>query len=164
MKVPLLQKIEIQDISPEAINLIFDRNPIGVAPIIFILDEVVLPHKDIFVKNCIKIFKERGISPYFPFPCYLLSNERIENKAMPQLRSIEDAPKHFIKKIKRVKSREQSLLSKADTYQSRTQNHSVTKDLEYLKRKREDNRKLRDLCHEKNFCISLLEKMKSLEI
>ncbi len=161
MKVPLLLKIDVQDISPDAINVIFDRNPIGIAPIIFILDEVVLPHKETFVKNCLQIFKQRGLSPYFPFPSYILSNEGIAHQAMPHLRSLEEAPKHFIKKIKRVKNREQALLSKADTFQSRTQNHSVTSDLEYLRRKREDNRKLRDLCHEKNFALGLLEKLKA---
>ncbi len=164
MKVPLIQKIEVLEISEDSIRTIFDRNPIGMAPLILELDEVVIPHREAFAANCLKILKERGINPFYPYPCYILSPEKIEMVGLPQIRSIEEAPKHFIKKIKRVKNREQALLSKADTHRARIQNHSVSKDLTYLHHKREENRKLRDLCHEKNFYIRLIEKMSSYDI
>ena len=159
MKVPLLQKIDIQDISIESIKTMFDRNPIGIAPVIFVLDEAIIEQRELFAKNCLQVFRQRAINPFFPFPSYILCSKKVETQGLPQLYKIEEAPKHFIKKIKRVKSREQTLLTKAQTYQSRIQNHSVTEDLEYLEHKREDNRKLRDLCYEKNFYINLIEKM-----
>lgn len=158
-----MQKIDIQDVSIEAVNLTFDKNPIGTVPTILVLDESVIVHREVFAQHCLAVLKERSLSPNFPFPCYILCTEKIETEGIPQLRAIEDAPKHFIKKIKRLKNREQVLLSKANTHRSRIENHSVTGDLQYLKRKREDNHKLRDLCAEKRFCMSLLEKIKSTQ-
>ena len=164
MKVPLIQKIEICDISEESIQLVCERNPIGSAPIVLELDEIVLPLKEAFAQNCLKVFKERGINPFFPYPCYILSPQRIETEGFPQIRKIEEAPKHYKKKIKRVKNREQVLLSKVDTHRARIQNHQISQDLNYLQNKREDNRKLRDLVHEKNFYINLIEKMSTYDL
>jgi len=161
MKLPILQKIDIQDISKESLNSLFERSSIGMIPTILILDQGIITRRELFVKNCLEVFKTRGLNPYFPFPCYILSPEKIKTPGLPQIYTIEEAPKHFIKKIKRIKNREQTLLTKADTYQSRLQNQSITEDLKYLTRKREHNRKLRDLCSEKKFCISLLERIKS---
>lgn len=161
MKLPIIQKIPVQDVSIESLNLVFEHHSIGIIPTILILDKVIVAHRELFAKNCLEVFKSRGLNPLFPFPCYILSPERIETPGLPQINSIDEAPKHFIKKIKRIKNREQNLLSKAATYQSRIQNHPISDDVKYLKQKREDNRKLRDLCSEKNFCISLLEQIKS---
>lgn len=160
MKLPILQKIDIQDTARESLQLVFERNNIGITPTILILDEAIVAHREIFAKNCLEVFKIKGLNPFFPFPCYILTPEKIQTHGLPQIRSIEEAPKHFIKKIKRIKSREQTLLSKADTYQSRIQNQSVTEDLTYLRRKREDNHKLRDLCRQKSFCATLLEQIR----
>ena len=160
MKIPLMQKIEIQDVSLESLKIVFERNPIGKAPFLFVLDESIIGQRDIFAKNCMQLFKQFAINPLFPYPNYIICPERIEDCDIAQLKSIDKAPKHFIKKIKRVKNREQSLLSKADTYQARIQNQSIDQDLNYIARKREDNRKLRDLCHQKNFCIQLVESLR----
>jgi hypothetical protein len=161
MKVPLLLKIDIQEITKEAINLACDRNPIGTAPIIFVLHANLYPKRELFVEKCIQVLNERGINPFFPFPCYIQCPDKIKDNRMPQLRSIEEAPKHFIKKIKKVKSREQGLLAKADTYQARIQNQSVSVDLDYIKRKRDENRRLRDACYEKSFYANLLENLRT---
>lgn len=163
MKIPLLLKIEVQDIALESIKYILEKNSAGKAPLLLVLDKEVVSKREVFAKNCIEVLKEKGINPYFPYPCYIVSPARIETKGIPHLHKIEQAPKHFIKKIKRIKTREQGLLTKVDTYYSRIRNQSVDDDLDYIQRKREDNRKLRDLCHQKKFFISIVEKLREMD-
>ena len=157
MKLPLFQKIDIQDINEDSLKSIFKKNTVGQLPTILILDKDLVQFAEHFAQTCAMILEEMNINPFFPYPTYVLSQEKIHFKGMPQLRNTAEAPKHFVKKIKKVKNREQTLLSKADTFRSRIDNQSVTDDYEYLLKRRMLNHKLRDLVREKSFYQDLLK-------
>lgn len=161
MKLPLLQKIEISTHDETEIATIIKKNNVGKIPTIFLFSELTIEKAKLAIKACETQFLKQKINPLFPYPSYILNEWNIDQSFFPILRNITDAPKHFVKKIKRVKKREQVLLDKVTTLSERINNHSVSDDLEYVTVKANDNKTLKDLCSEKSFYLELLMNLKN---
>jgi len=156
VKLPLIQKIEIEVSTPQDIENILKKNYVGQLPTLFILTPpkgVSLEKQYIALESA---FQKLGIDPNFPYPTYITYETNLDQNFFPSLKGVEDAPKHFVKRIKRLKNREQALLNKANTLSSRIQNHSVSSDLNYISEKRRVNRALRDQCSERTFYEEVL--------
>lgn len=161
MKLPLLQKIEIENADVSELDTIFKKNAVGKTPTILIFKNLTLSGTREALEAASLVCKSSRIDPHFPYPIYFLDELNIEQSFFPVLKDINDAPRHFIKKIKRIKKREQVLLDKVTTLSERIQNHPVKEDLEYLAIKAVKNKKLKELCVEKAFYLELLTNLKS---
>lgn len=161
MKLPLLQKIDIQTTDKEEILDIVKKNSLGKIPTIFIMSELTIENAKVAIKACEEAFRGQKIDPKFPYPTYFLNDYAIDQGFFPNLRGIQEAPKHFIKKIKRVKKREQGLLDKVTTLSDRINNHSISEDMDYITLKARETKELKELCAEKSFYLELLQHLKN---
>ncbi len=161
MKLPLLQKVEINTIEEELLRGIIKKNSLNLIPTILLFDQLDNIPVEKAIKACQKTYEEMELNPILPYPTYIIHQPGLSQNYFPELKSITDAPKHFIKKIKRVKKREQALHAKATTLSERINNHNLNEDLNYIKTKAADNKKLKVLCSEKQFYLDLLEKIKN---
>jgi hypothetical protein len=161
MKLPLIQKLDILPSQFEELGTVFKKNAIGSGPTLLQFPELEGKKLGEVQKMCEEIFKQLGINPRFPYPTYIISEVGINQTFFPELKSTRAIPKHFIKKIKRIKKREQSLLDKITTLSERIKNHNISQDLNYLTNKSVKNKELRNLCSEKGFYLELIESMRS---
>ncbi len=160
MKLPLIQKIDILPSQFNELEVIFKKNAIGSGPTLLQFPELDGKNLGEVYKMCEESFKHLGINPRFPYPTYILSEVGLKQTFFPELKSTRAIPKHFIKKIKRIKKREQSLLDKITTLSERIKNHNISEDLNYLTNKSSKNKELRNLCSEKDFYLELIESIK----
>ncbi len=161
MRLPLLQKIEIETKDIDEICLILKRNNVSSCPTVLVFDHLKdIPMREA-VKACQKAFEVSELNPLLPYPTYIVTQMGIEQRYFPEIKDTTSGPKHFRKKIKKVKKREATLLSKATTYSERIHNHNLVEDLSYLSRKARDNKALKKLCCEKSFYLNLLEDLKN---
>lgn len=162
MKLPLIQKIEIDSFDLESLSKIFKKNQVGQCPTLISME---VPEGSSWSECALAVEKtcqELKIDPRFPYPIYLLNPvSEATGDFFPTLASLSDAPAHFKKKIKRLKNREQVLLMKTITMSDRIKNHSVPETWKYLKDKSFVNKTLRNLCHEKAFYEDILKTLSS---
>lgn len=156
MKVPLMQKIEMNVKDVPDLKNIFQKNNIGELPTILIFKDFTIEQSKKMISACEIMCDKLFINPRFPYPLYILNEWNIEQSTFPEVSDINAVPRHFVKKIKRIKKREQNILDKVTTLSNRINNHSVTSDLEYITLKANDNKKLKELCAEKSFYLDLL--------
>lgn len=161
MKLPLLQKVEIETEDLEALKVIFKKNSLSSIPTILLFDRLQNIPVERAIAACQTAFKEMELNPLLPYPTYIVSQPGLNQTYFPEINSVREAPKHFWKKIKMVKKREQSLLTKATTLSERIHNHNLIDDLSYLKEKARQNKILKKLCSEKRFYLELLENLKN---
>lgn len=161
MKLPLIQKLEIIPTQVEEIQAIFKKNGVASCPTLLLFTNLNGHKLSVAFEMCQKAFQNLELNPRFPYPTYIVHEAETKQSFFPEIQSQNNLPKHFIKKIKRVKKREQSLLDKVITLSDRIKNHKIHEDLEYLKSKSQQNRELSNLCAEKSFYLELLEKMNS---
>ncbi len=159
MKVPLLQKIEISIKDLPELEDIFRKNSIGSIPTILIFTEMTIEHTKKAIHACEALCRQKDLDPSLPYPLYILNQWQIEQSFFPEVSDLNNIPRHFVKKIKRVKKREQNILDKVVTLSNRINNHHVTGDLEYIALKAKDNKRLKELCSEKNFYLDLITKL-----
>jgi hypothetical protein len=161
VKLPLLQKIDIKVYDEAEVKNILTKNALGKIPTILIMSDLTIEQAKVAIKAFEKCFRELKMDPHFPYPTYFLNEWSFEQDYFPNLKSMVEAPKHFLKKIKRVKKREQVLLDKVTTLSERINNHSISDDLDYITLKAKDNKVLKELCAEKSFYLELLQNLKN---
>lgn len=159
MKVPLLQKIEIGQNDISELENIFKKNNIGKIPTILIFTDLTIEQSKNAFLLTEGLCRHLEIDPQFPYPLYILNEYNIEQSFFPEINDLNSIPRHFVKKIKRIKKREQNILDKVVTLSDRISNHQVTGDLEYIALKAKDNKKLKELCSEKSFYLELLTQL-----
>ena len=161
MKLPLFQKIEVETDNVEDLIAVFKKNNLGNCPTILIFDHLDTIPVEMAINACKNAYENLGLNPQIPYPTYIVKQPGLEQSYFQEVKSVREAPKHFLKKIKMVKKREQTLLAKAVTLSNRIRNHDLINDLEYIKSKAQANKDLKNLCCEKNFYLNLLEMMKN---
>lgn len=159
MKVPLLQKIEISQKDLTELENIFKKNSVGKIPSILIFTDLTIEQTQAAFQMAEGLCRHLELDPSLPYPLYVLNEWNIEQTFFPEVTDLNSVPRHFVKKIKRVKKREQNILDKVITLSDRINNHQVTSDLEYIALKAKDNKKLKELCSEKSFYLDLLTQM-----
>lgn len=160
MRLPLLQKIEIEEFDEEYLKGVFSKNYLGQIPTVLILKPKNGQGIAEIFPSVERAFKSLHLNANFPYPTYILKEVAFSQETFPEVKGLDNLPRHFIKKIKRIKKREQTLLSKAITYAQRIQNHALGDEIDDIQIKAHQNRNLRNFHMEKSFYLNLLEKMK----
>jgi hypothetical protein len=160
MKLPLIQKIEIDQFDKEFLETTVKKNRCGSIPTLLIIHPEAGQPLEQAYRKIQEAFVLLNVNPRFPYPTYVLRDGGVEQDFFPEVESKEEIPKHFIKKIKRMKKREQTLHGKTVTFSDRISNHPLTRDLDYMEQKSNLNRVLRDSYMEKRFYLDLLQKIK----
>lgn len=160
MKLPLIQKIEILEFDPQYLQGVLAKNYCGMCPTVFLLH----PTPGMTMKQAVEALKQAflasNIDPRFPYPSYIQRDLSVEQDFFTEVDTTQDVPRHFVKKIKRMKKREQTLHTKTVTLSERITNHPLSRDLEYIEQKSKMNKSLRDAVMEKKFYFDLLLKLK----
>lgn len=121
MKIPIFEEIKIDDFMSETYFDDIEEDKIGRVPTYFNLIGLKRSLALEVINKLQGHLKTKNKNPYFPYPTYLVSNLSFKEYELsynlPLLRlkvvkSVNDLPDHFFKKVKRPNAKELGLLSK----------------------------------------------------
>lgn len=66
------------------------------------------------IEVLLEVLNTLEISPFFPYPIYIVSPYLNSDCKIPTVKTVEELPEHYNKKSKRLKGKEEGLLNKAN--------------------------------------------------
>jgi hypothetical protein len=159
LKLPVLHKVEIEKFELGAVLTALKKEYAGEVPCV-----ITLELEDIGeIKDALEIIvialSTLNIHPRFPYPLYIITDKIQHHPDLCLIKKAEDIPEHFVKRLKKIKGREQALLNKTQTILERIQNHPVSEEHEYIKHYFHGRRELKDLSHQVYFFERILKKL-----
>ncbi len=156
MKLPIFEIITILDFSTEAIVKQISLHKLGQTPLAFDLRNISPANHLEAAQNIADQLHDFGVRAYFPYPLFVISRHLNDFNEIPVVKNKTQLPSHFVKRSKRLKNKEASLMNKVQLLSEKIENYNATKKLEELKKIMKSNKKLYDLSKELNFYQTLL--------
>lgn len=161
MRLPVFQSIDCSEYSKPSLHEAFKRSGLGSFPLYIYLDlkdqEKVLET----LETIVDLIHEMRVNIAFPYPFYVVTPVVDSYEGLMIINNTSQLPKHFVKRIKRLKNREMTLLNKSKLILDRLNNHNLDEEMEKIKARSYQNKELYNLTKEYSFYNSILEKMRS---
>jgi hypothetical protein len=151
MRVPVYEELFIKNTDVMSIVDVLRRSKVGKSPIYLNLN--LVPHNlsvDL-LETLVESLKILKISPYFPYPLYVISSIRPTHISLPFLNDESELPQHFYNKIKKLNSKELDLTHKIATLTDRISNQPIETRRKELNKAMKVQRKLYTLTKEQAF-------------
>ncbi|MCP4912006.1 MAG: hypothetical protein GY909_02715 [Oligoflexia bacterium] len=160
MRLPVFQSIDCTEYSKPSLHEAFLKSGLGSFPLYIYLDlkdkEKVLEA----LETILDLINEMKVNIKFPYPFYVVTPVVDTYEGLMVINNTSQLPKHFVKRIKRLKNREMALLNKSKLILDRLNNHNLEEDIEKIKARSYQNKELYNLTKEYSFYNSVLEKMR----
>jgi hypothetical protein len=121
------------------------------------LDDKETEHALQVIEDVLKMIKT---SAFFPYPVYIISNLHGLETQLAIIESSDKLPKHFMRPIKRLTSKELSLLNKAVTLTNRITNTPIRQRLQELHQGTSHHKELFKRSKELDFYQEIIEKIR----
>lgn len=151
MKLPVFEEIETNDYSIGQLYKTFKKASIGEIPSYICIDMDNPKLIEEALDNIKNALDNLDCSKHFPYPFYVVSPILQDYPGLNVVDSIRQLPKHFFKKPKKLKPKEQSLLNKTAILNEKVKNLNITEKLEYIQSQKENQKKLFLLTRETSF-------------
>lgn len=159
MRVPVYEEIKITKYDVMNVLDVMKKSRVGKAPTYIDLNDKnqdeTLHCLDI-IHDALKVMKT---SPVFPYPLYLITPFKDIESELPLVFNKSDLPKHFMKPVKRLTSKELNLLNKSVTLSERISNTSLSQRQAELKSGIRYYKMLYQLTKELDFYQGILENL-----
>lgn len=159
-KIPIYNEIIIDGLNTEQLRQRLASLQIGSLPYYIVIHEqdqqVVIKR----INSILSIVEELGLSVYFPYPLYIITTKLDQHPNIQISPSVEELPRYFFKKIRRLKPKEISILNKNKVLSSKISNENILKKHRELKSMLKKNRELSNISREIDFYQKITEKRK----
>ncbi len=155
MKIPIYEEIILQGNGKEYLSDFIPLSRIGRVP--SFINAVKLNRHELFtfLNDLEETLRNNKLSPIFPYPLYVITEEASHYNTIPLLKSVKELPEHFYKKIKRPNNKEIQLLNRLYLRVEKVSNLEMNQLLENLKNVAEKQKKLFVLTRELYFLEQL---------
>ena len=163
MKIPIYAEVSFENLDQMNLNDIkkaLQKARVGLTPSYIITHHLNSQELLSFMTLLEQALDELNLSERFPYPLYLISNDLTTHPRFYIEKNIESLPIHFFQKVKRLKPKEELLLSKVIFTSEKIGNLDVLMKLDFLQKHANLNRELSSLCHELNNYEIILEQLK----
>lgn len=158
MKVPVIQNIEVSSLNEEILLKSLLDAHVGENPISIQISPGLSNHKaEEILKALNEILNKIQISPKLPYPVFILYPHNIISKQFVIFKTDKELSNYYRLKLKKLKKREMSLLSKVKILTTRINNYKLDEHLAIIKSQSVKHKKLKVTCIEKSFYTSILE-------
>ncbi len=112
MKIPIFEEIILHGQGREFLTDYIPLSKIGRVPTY--INTLKLKKNELvkFLDELELTLLKNNLSPIYPYPLYVLAEEMTYYNSIPIVRSVNDLPEHFFKKVKRPNNKEMQLLNK----------------------------------------------------
>jgi len=108
-----------------------------------------------FIGQVAQVLEQMKIHPLFPYPIYIICDKVQSDTRVPVAPSLKELPRHFVRKINKLKSKEASLLNKDGVLAQKVSNLDIDEKMQILKRNAELSKQLYLICRELKFYESI---------
>ncbi len=115
MKIPVFEVIELEEVTQESVKKLIASGRIGKAPLNIVLNTLDLEMARKAVEQLLDYLISEKISAKFPYPIYIISEVLEEHPEIEIMKTIEDVPSHFKRRVKRLTNKEQLFLNKSNS-------------------------------------------------
>lgn len=155
MKLPVFEELKTSDFSTNALLKLLHKVGAGKIPIYIHLSALTQAQAQEQADNVAKALKELGVHPQLPFPCYVITTFLHGHSELPVAKTEKELPKHFNKKAKRLKNKEQSLLNRVRLVSDKLTNEDLVELDQVVTNEMSEHRKLHRLTRETHFLEQL---------
>ncbi|HAZ14169.1 MAG TPA: hypothetical protein DCY86_15380 [Bdellovibrionales bacterium] len=162
MKIPIYTEVSFEDCNQLNLNdikKVLEKAQVGLTPSYIATQQLDLTDLLTFLKLLGQAIDELNLSERFPYPLYIITDHLSTHPRFFMAKSVEALPLHYFKKAKRLKPKEQLLLSKVVFTGEKINNVDLPAKLIFLRRQAVLNRELATLCHELASYETILEQL-----
>ncbi|MBI2522444.1 MAG: hypothetical protein HYV97_18635 [Bdellovibrio sp.] len=163
MKIPIYAEVSFEGLNQlnlEDIKKALQKAQVGFTPSYITTHHFNLQELLTFLKLLDQALVELNLSARFPYPLYIISNNITSHPQFYIEQNVESLPSHFFKKVKRLKPKEQLLLSKVVFTGEKISNVDLLSKLDFLHNQAILNRELAIICHELFSYETILEQLR----
>lgn len=160
MRVPVYQELKITKFDVMNVLDQMKKSRIGQAPCYIDISPLEKDEAEHALQVIEDTFKMLKASPLFPYPTYIITEIPELETNLPTIETKDKLPKHFMRPIKRLTSKELSLLNKAVTLTNRIANTPIQQRLQELQQGTKYYKMLFQLSKELDFYQDVLEDLK----
>jgi len=151
MKIPVFNEIILEGTSFDEIKKSLRKMHVGQGPTYLVMDEWQDEEFYDILSKLAQITNEMGYNVKLPFPFYIITSSIDYHPIFPVAKSVNDLPSHFRKKVKRLKSKEHSLLAKVEVLSEKLINMELAEKIKKHRDRSSLNKELYKLSSELNF-------------
>jgi len=156
MRVPVYEELIIKNTDVMSVVDVLRKSKVGRGPTYLNLNDIVESKTVNILNTLVEALKILKISPFFPYPLYVISSISPQHIPLPFLDNLEQLPSHFFSKIKRLNSKELDLTHKISTLTERIANQPIEARRNELKKSMKTQKKLFHLTKEQAFYERLI--------
>lgn len=156
MRIPIYEEISLEEHDLQSILAIFKEKKFGQVPYYISTSNINLDFISEALNNISEALIILNVSALFPYPIYIISQKECLHPNLNILQSVNMLPKHFFNKIRRLKTKETSLLTKTTLIASKITNQNITEKIDTLTKIVKPQRSLYEYSKEIHFYETIL--------
>jgi len=141
MKIPIFEELILKDLSLDCFVEVTIQKNIGKVPYYINLKQHKPEDYAQLLSDLENYFILSNLSPRFPYPVYLLLNEKI-NHFFPNETDVKNLPQHYFRKVRRPNIKEIHLLQKLFVKIERVHNLNLNQIKDEIDQQRNNHKKL----------------------
>jgi len=143
LKVPVLQELIFEGLDQTSILGAVRKHKVGQQPFFWMSTFGHREELENFLSELYILLSGLGISPKFPYPFYVVSHLLDgHNDFFPTVRKVEELPKYFKQKVRKLKGKELNLSMKCSIVTTRLNNLLPEEKIDLLQVKSSANREI----------------------
>lgn len=159
IKIPIFEEISIEDFSEASVRQALKTKNVGLTPYYIATGELQGQKLEEALDNIYQAIRNLQLTPYFPYPLYVVTEYMQYHPYLLMASSVQDLPRHFFKKSRRLKNKESALLNKNMMMASKIINDKIEEKIRIVKNRTRDQRELFDITKEADFYQRILGKL-----
>ncbi len=157
MRIPIYEEITADDFDLSFLCDLFATKKIGKIPMYIVLHHLHGEELETAMSNITEALIMLNIHPKIPYPLYIVTREVSHHKDLSVVRSVEELPRHFHNKARRLRSKELALLSKCSILSKKLVNQNIHQRFRQIRKTASPQRQLFDQCKQTHFFQQIID-------
>lgn len=151
MRIPIYEEVTADNFDLSFLCDLFSKKKMGKVPMYIVLHHLHGEELDQALTNITEALIMLNTHPKVPYPFYVVTKEISHHKDLSVVPSVDDLPRHFHNKARRLRSKELSLLSKCSMLSKKVNNLNIHQRFRQIKKTATPQKQLFESCKQAHF-------------
>jgi len=157
MRIPIYEEVTADNFDLTNLCELFATKKLGKVPMYIVLHHLSGEELDNALTNITEALIMLNIHPKVPYPFYVVTKSIPHLKDLSVVPSVEDLPRHFHNKARRLRSKELALLSKCSILSKKVNNLNVHQRFRQIKKTAAPQKQLFEYCKQVHFFQQIID-------
>jgi hypothetical protein len=157
MRIPIYEEISADNFDLSFLYNLFSEKKLGHVPMYIVLHHLHGENLDQALTNITEALIMLNIHPKVPYPFYIVTKEISHHKDLSVIPSVEDLPRHFHNRARRLRSKELALLSKCSILSKKVNNINVHQRFRQINKTAHPQKQLFESCKQAYFYDMIID-------